>query len=86
MRSFSDEMGRGWVAAAREEATPRHHGRWHLVFHPEGSPNEALEFSEVRWQTRETAERTIRTMSETELRRRLRIARGRAPGQGRLSA
>jgi hypothetical protein len=86
MRSFSDEMGRGWVATAQEETTPRHHGRWHLVFHPEGAPAEALLLPEVRWQTQETAERTIRTMSESELRRRLRIARGRVPGQGRLSA
>lgn len=86
MRSFSDEMGRGWIATAHEEMTPRHHGRWHLVLHPEGAPSETLMLPEVRWQTRETAERTIRTMSETELRRRLRIARGRAPGEGRRSA
>jgi hypothetical protein len=28
-------MRRGaWVASARQEDTPRHHGRWFLVFHP----------------------------------------------------
>lgn len=77
MRTFTDESGRAWVATALEEDTPRHHGRWYLVFHPEGEADEALALPDVRWQTRETAERTIRTMSEMELNRRLAIARER---------
>lgn len=80
MRSFTDESGQEWVANALEEVTPRHHGRWYLVFHPAGAEDRTVALPDVRWQNRETAERTLRTMSETELRRRLRIATGRVPG------
>lgn len=80
MRSFTDQAGQGWIAIAREEETPRHHGRWYLLFKSEGT-GAAPEFplTEIRWQTRETAERTIRTMSEKELNRRLAVALARAP-------
>jgi hypothetical protein len=78
MRQFTDETGRSWVASAREENTPRHHQRWYLVFHPEADDAAVLEMPEVRWQTRATAARTLRTMSEFELRRRLHIVRERA--------
>ena len=71
MRSFTDEQGREWTATAHEEDTPRHHGRWYLVFHPTGAETPSLPATDVRWQTRATAERTIRTLSEVELRRRL---------------
>jgi hypothetical protein len=77
MKQFVDANGRAWVATAREEQTPRHHGRWYLVFHAEGS-EELLAAPEVRWQTRATAERTLRTMSDFELRRRLHLVRERA--------
>ena len=76
MKTFSDENGSSWVASAREEETPRHHTRWYLVF--EGSDGAVLATPEVRWQTRSTAARTLRTMSDFELRRRLRIVRERA--------
>jgi hypothetical protein len=84
MRTFSDEAGREWVATAREEQTPRHHGRWFFVMHPADQP--ALEFSEpeVRWQTAASADRTLRTMSVFELRRRLGVVLGR-PGAGRTT-
>ncbi|HEX6135009.1 MAG TPA: hypothetical protein VFZ24_13665 [Longimicrobiales bacterium] len=76
MRSFTDESGSPWVASAREEDTPRHHGRWYLVFEaPDGA---VLPMPEVRWQTRSTAERTLLTMSIFELRRRLHIVLERA--------
>jgi hypothetical protein len=77
MVTFTDEAGAGFVASAREEKTPRHHGRWYLVFHAEGG-NDLMAMPEVRWQTRATAERTLRTMSVFELRRRLHIVRERA--------
>ena len=76
MMSFTDETGAPWVASAREEKTPRHHGRWYLVFEAPGG--EVLAMPEVRWQTGETAERTLRTMSVFELRRRLHTVRERA--------
>ena len=73
MKRFTDEEGRPWVATALEEDTPRHHGRWYMVLHPEdGGPE--LMLPEVRWQNRHTAERTLLTMSDFELRRRLRMA------------
>jgi hypothetical protein len=76
MKEFADERGARWTATAREEDSPRHHTRWYLVF--EGPEGAVLETPEVRWQTRATAERTLRAMSEFELQRRLRIVRERA--------
>lgn len=78
MRTFQSETGERWVAGAREEDTPRHHGRWYMILHPESQPDTVLPLPEVRWQTRATAERTLATMSLFELRRRLDIARRRA--------
>lgn len=71
MKTFQDESGVAWTASAREENTPRHHGRWYLVF--EHADGRVLPMREVRWQTRATAERTLRTMSDFELRRRVHI-------------
>lgn len=70
MKTFRDAQGTRWTATVRQEDTPRHHGRWYLVFEAEDG-HSALPMGEVRWQTRASAERTIRTMSEAELRRRL---------------
>jgi hypothetical protein len=77
MRNFLDDQGREWTATAREEATPRHHGRWYLAFHPAADPGLLLPLPEVRWQTEPSAARTLRTMSEFELLRRLLAARTR---------
>jgi len=71
MRKFTDEHGGGWIAGVKEEKTPRHHGRWYLVFHPDGGDTPSLATPEVRWQSQASAERTIGTMSLFELRRRL---------------
>lgn len=81
MKQFTDENGASWVAGAVEETTPRHHGRWYLVFHPETDAERILPMPEVRWQTRATAARTLHTMSEFELRRRLNTVRERALDQ-----
>ena len=78
MRQFTDEAGLVWIASAREERTPRHHQRWYLIFHAADDETKLLPMPEVRWQTRATAERTLRTMSEFELRRRLHTLRERA--------
>jgi hypothetical protein len=74
MKTFTDENGQTWVATATREDTERHHGIWYLIFHPEGDLKRRLDVGEVRWQTRATAERTLRTMSDFELRRRLQSA------------
>lgn len=77
MKTFMDEHGRTWVAGAREEITPRHHGRWYLVFHPAEDETRVLPMPEVRWQTLASAQRALTTMSEFELRRRLHLLRER---------
>ena len=73
MKEFTDDRDGGWVATAREEETPRHHGRWYLVFHPAGDESRKLVMPEVRWQSRRSAERTLNTMSVFELLRRLHL-------------
>ena len=76
MRTFTDENGQTWVAEAREQRSPRHHGRWYLVFRAlEGS--EEYPMTEVRWQTRASAQRIIDTASDFELNRRLKNVRAR---------
>ena len=78
MKTFADDAGREWMATAEEEQTPRHHGRWYLVFRSPGDESPAFPMPEVRWQNAATAERTILAMSEFELRKRLGIVRGRS--------
>lgn len=78
MRNFVDDDGRAWTASAREEETPRHHGRWVLVFHPAEDAAATIPLPEVRWQTAQSADRTLRTMAEFELVRKLLSARARA--------
>jgi hypothetical protein len=77
MKSFASENGERWVASAAREDTDRHHGIWYMIFHREGDIRERVPVGEVRWQTRATAERTLRTMSDFELRRRLQSALAR---------
>jgi hypothetical protein len=77
MKSFTGDDGREWVATAAEEDSPRHHGRWYMVLRSADDADLELVLPEVRWQTPYTAERSIRTMSEFELRRRLRMAANR---------
>lgn len=71
MRQFKDVHGREWVATAREEQTPRHHGRFYLVFRPADAEGPLFAMEEVRWQSRASAERTLRTMGSWELQRRI---------------
>ena len=85
MRNFTDDEGREWTASAREEQTPRHHGRWVLVFHPADDPQALVPLPEVRWQTAESAARTLRTMATFELVRKLISARSRAGADAPVS-
>ena len=78
MRDFTDEQGDVWTATVIEEDTPRHHGRWYLVFHPAGAETPRLAAPEVRWQSLRSARRTIDTMSLFELRRKLEGVKRRA--------
>ena len=85
MREFLDSDGDGWVATVRSEEGLDFKGRHHLYFHPEGAEDQGVELPDVKWNSEETAERTLATMSGVELRRRLRSARGRL-GRGSVSA
>jgi len=82
MKEFQDESGAVWIASVLERAGDDYKGRYGLSLSPKnGSPASAVLLEDVRWNSTRTAERTLRTMSEVELRRRLRIALGRSsPG------
>ena len=76
MRQFEDEQGEAWTADVRERPGPDYKGRYHFVMVPAAGGDE-VELLDVRWNSERTARRTLETMSEVELRRRLRSARGR---------
>lgn len=79
MREFTDVNGREWMAMVREEGGTDYKGRFYLVLQlMEDEETEPLELREVRWNSEQTAGRTLSTMSVVELRRRLRSAVGRA--------
>jgi hypothetical protein len=79
MREFTDEKGRSWTAGIRERPGLDFKGRYSFEARPTGAGSEeAIELGDVRWNSEKTAFRTLKTMSEVELRRRLRSALGRA--------
>ncbi|MDT8370290.1 MAG: hypothetical protein RQ745_13870 [Longimicrobiales bacterium] len=77
MREFEDLDGVRWETGVSERESPDYKGRFHLTMRSEAT-GEVVELTDVRWNSRRTAERTLDTMSVVELRRRLRSARGRA--------
>ena len=79
MREFADENGQVWVGTVQEEPGDDYKGRFCFVFRAESeSEADPVCLTDVRWNSQRTAERTLRTMSDVELRRRLRSARGRS--------
>lgn len=79
MRDFTDADGRGWTASYREQEGTDYKGRFHMVLTPrDGGPEDAVALEDIRWNSERTARRTLDTMSQVELRRRLRSALGRA--------
>ena len=83
MKNFLDSDGGAWVATVRSREGLDFKGRHCLYFHPEGAEDQGVELLDVKWNSQETAERTLATMSGVELRRRLRSALGRG---GRLGS
>jgi len=78
MREFQDETGRTWVASVAERSGEDYKGRYFLRLNSEAEgEGKAVTLNDIRWNTVQTAERTLVTMSEVELRRRLRSALGR---------
>jgi hypothetical protein len=79
MREFTDGAGARWVAAVRERPGPDYKGRYYFFAEPQDG-GEGVPLVDVRWNSERTAQRTLETMSEVELRRRLRSALGRGAG------
>jgi hypothetical protein len=84
MKEFKDESGATWTATFQERPGDDYKGRYVLVMTPDDADSESFPLEDVRWNSVKTAKRTLETMSEKELRRRLRIAVGR--GRGRVAA
>lgn len=79
MREFEDEQGRVWRVGVKALPGPDFKGRYLFVARPvEGDAKRELALGDVRWNSERTARRTLETMSDVELRRRLRQAVGRA--------
>lgn len=81
MREFTDADEVVWVATVARRHGPDYKGRYHLIFSPKEG-GELFSLVDVRWNSAETAERTLQTMSLVELRRRLRSATGRSSVPG----
>ena len=79
MRDFLDSDGDAWGATVRSREGLDFKGRHHLYFYPEGAADQGVELLDVKWNSQDTAERTLATMSGGELRKRLRSALGRGP-------
>lgn len=77
MREFEDRNGRRWTASVRREGGTDYKGRYYLVMHP-ADGDEEVALVDVRWNSEPTAARALETMSDWELRRRLRQAVGRS--------
>jgi len=78
MRVVMDDVGRKWVAAVRERPGNDYKGRFYFFVKPENeADSEGVALLDVRWNSERTAQRTLDTMSEVELLRRLRSAQGR---------
>ena len=78
MRVFQDDRGDRWTATVRERPGRDYKGRYYFFVRPDGAGDEdGVALLDVRWNSERTALRTLSTMSEVELRRRLAQARGR---------
>jgi len=78
MRNFEDSSDSIWIASIREREGDDYKGRFLLVLNRDGgSREEEIVLKDVCWNSPKTAERTLRTMSRAELRRRLHSALGR---------
>jgi hypothetical protein len=79
MRIFEDEGGREWTASVVEREDQDYKGRYSLLLLSQGeSGEERVSLREVCWNSERAAEKALQLLSETELKRRLRSAVGRA--------
>ena len=80
IRQFADHQGNQWTASVHRADGPDYKGRYVMVL--ENYSGQGIALKDIRWNTEETAYRTLQTMSDVELRRRLRSATGRSAVQG----
>jgi hypothetical protein len=78
MRHFTDGEDRAWVATVQEQPGPDYKGRYVFALKRADGDEAPVRLTDVRWNSLRTARRTLDTMSDSELRRRLRSASGRA--------
>jgi hypothetical protein len=79
VKEFNDENGETWIATVASRPGTDYKGRFFFEMKPaEGDPEELVQLVDIRWNSEKTALRTLQTMSDVELRRRLRSARGRS--------
>ena len=79
MIDFTDPEGCAWRASVREETGADYKGRLYLVLSRlDGGEEPAVRLEDIRWNSERSARRSLETMSEVELRRRLRSALGRS--------
>jgi len=78
VRDFTDAEGRAWHASVLEEAGTDYKGRLYLVLAPRDGGGSTVTLDDVRWNSERAARRSLDSMSEVELRRRLRSALGRS--------
>ena len=74
MKKFVDDGGTLWEASVAEARGEDYKGRFYLTVRADGSDELPIPLPEIRWNSIRTAERTLQTMSDVELRRRLRTA------------
>ena len=66
------------MASVRARPGRDYKGRYYFFVRPEsGGDENGIALLDVRWNSERTAQRTLATMSEVELRRRLGSAKGR---------
>lgn len=78
MRVFVDSEGGRWSVGVGERPGLDYKGRYRFEARLESDPGTVVALDDVRWNSEATARRTLETMSEVELGRRLRWARGRS--------
>lgn len=79
MRQFVDDRSDPWVAFVARAEGGDYKGAFYFVMKRAGDGGgDSVALTDVRWNSTRTAERTLATMSDVELRRRLRSALGRA--------
>ncbi|MFL2544428.1 MAG: hypothetical protein ACJ0RV_01150 [Longimicrobiales bacterium] len=78
MRQFLDHAGNSWIATVKEDSSLDYKGRYFMYLREENvTEGNGHALMDIRWNSEEVASRTLKTMSDVELRRRLRSAIGR---------